>query len=43
MWREVAVALLTPALLGAPAAADHGPSFEDVQCPTGSAQVVLDL
>ena len=42
MWRVVATVLVAIGFPIAPVAADHGPSFDDVRCPAGSAQVVLD-
>ena len=41
MWRAVVSALVAMEILVAPVSAEHGPDF-DVDCPTGSAQVVLD-
>ncbi len=41
MWRLVGTVLLAMGMLAAPVSAEHGPDF-DVECPTGSAQVVLD-
>ncbi len=41
MWRAVASVLVAMGSLVAPVSAEHGPDF-DVDCPIGSAQVVLD-
>ena len=41
MWRVVATVLAVSAVLVAPAAAEHGPTYDAV-CPTGRAEVVLD-
>jgi len=42
MWRATASVLMAIILLSAPVSAEHGPTFDDVECPTGRAQVVLD-
>ncbi len=42
MWRVVATVLLAMGSPVAPVAAEHGPPFGEVACPTGSARVVLD-
>ncbi len=42
MWRAGAIVLLAIGLLVAPVGAEHGPFFDDVECPTGFAQIVLD-
>ncbi len=42
MWRVVAIGLLALGSLRAPAGAEHGPAFPEVECPTETAQVVLD-
>lgn len=42
MWRAVGTVLLAMGLLVTPVGAEHGPYFDNVECPTGSAQVVLD-
>ncbi len=41
MWRAVVSALVAMRILVAPVSAEHGPDF-DVDCPTGTAQIVLD-
>jgi N-acetylmuramoyl-L-alanine amidase len=42
MWRVAVTVLLALGSLRTPGAAEHGPAFPEVECPTGYAQIVLD-